>query len=102
MTCIADALMAVSCIVLHPPASNVACLGSVKEANVLSEQGVEQLGANAHVEAGHAQGEQASSGSREHSTPKGYHNKLQGCLLEFVAVWLNGGIIYDLSSVVWD
>lgn len=62
---------------------------------------MEQLCANAHVQARHAQGEQAASGSSEDSAPEGHPKKLEGGLLELVPVRLNGGIVNDLAGVVW-
>ena len=62
---------------------------------------MEQLCADSHVEAGHAQGEQPPSGPREDSTPKGHTHQLERSLLEPVAVWLNGSVVYDLAGIVW-
>ena len=85
----------------HIPAGDVSRLCCVEEPNVLPQQRVEQLGADSHVEAGHAQGEQPPSGPGEDSTPKGHPHQLKRSLLELVAVWLNGSIVYDLAGIVW-
>ena len=84
------------------PAGDLPGLGGVKEANVLAQQGVKQPGANAKVEACHAQGEQATPHPREHSTPKGHPHQLESGLLKHLPVWLYGCIIDDFASEVGD
>lgn len=84
----------------RPPAGDFASLGGVKEANVLAQEGVKQVGAYPEVQAGHAQSEQAATHPCEHCTPKRHPNQLQSGLLEHLAVRLYGRIVYDLASEV--
>ena len=82
------------------PASDLASLGGVKEANILSQEGVKQVGAYPEVEAGHAQSEEATPHPCEHCTPKSHPNQLQSRLLEHVAVRLYGRVVNDFASEV--
>ena len=82
------------------PAGDLASLGGVKEANVLTQEGVKQVGAYPEVQAGHAQSEQAATHPCEHCTPKCHPNQLQSSLLEHLAVRLYGRVVYDLASEV--
>lgn len=85
-----------------PPAGDLARLGGVEEANVLAQQGVKEASAYPEVEAGHAQSKEAAPHSCEDCTPKSHPNQLQGCLLEHLAVWFYGCIVYDFAGKVGD
>lgn len=82
------------------PAGDLASLGGVKEANILTQEGVKQVGAYPEVQAGHAQSEEAATHPCEHCTPKCYPHELQCGLLEHLAVRLYGCVVYDLASEV--
>lgn len=82
------------------PAGDLASLGGVKEANILTQEGVEKIGAYPEVQASHAQSEQAATHPCEHCTPKRHPHQLQCSLLKHLAVRLYGCVVYDLAGEV--
>jgi hypothetical protein len=69
------------------PRRSRTCLLCVKEPYLLSQQRVEQRGADAHVEPPHGHTEQATSDAGEHATQHRHTNKLQGRHAEAVPAW---------------